>query len=167
MSGPMVRGVVRAREIEKRNDWGMEQCLHFVTLGVADLPRAKRFYVDGLGWTPTLDLEEVCFLQVAPGVLLALWGAEDLAGDVGAGSDDHEHGTGRVAFAHNVGSPEEVDEAVERVEAAGGTVLKAGQTTFFGYHAYVADPDGFRWEIAHNPGWTIDDDGTVHIGSAV
>ncbi len=142
----------------------MDQQLHFITLGVRDLPRTRRFYVDGLGWTPTLDLAEVCFLQVAPGVLLALWGAEDLASDVGADVGDGTHGTGRIAFAHNVSSEAEVDAAVARVEAVGGTVLKEPQTTFFGYHAYVADPDGFRWEIAHNPSWSIDPDGTVHIG---
>lgn len=142
----------------------MDQQLHFITLGVRDLPRTRRFYVDGLGWTPTLDLDEVCFLQVAPGVLLALWGADDLASDVGMDAGDGTHGSGRIAFAHNVGSEAEVDAAVARVEAVGGTVLKEPQTTFFGYHAYVADPDGFRWEIAHNPSWSIDPDGTVHIG---
>lgn len=145
---------------------GMEQQLHFITLGVRDLPRAKRFYLDGLGWTPTLDLEEVCFLQVAPGVLLALWGAEELASDVGADVAESGHGTGRIAFAHNVDSEAEVDAAVARVESVGGTVLKEPQSTFFGYHAYVADPDGFRWEIAHNRSWSIDPDGTVHIGPA-
>jgi catechol 2,3-dioxygenase-like lactoylglutathione lyase family enzyme len=142
----------------------MDQRLSFVTLGVSDLPRAKRFYVDGLGWTPTLDLDEVCFLQVAPGVLLALWGAGDLAEDVGVDPADASDGLGRVSFAHNVGSAAEVDAAVARVEAAGGSVLKAPQVSFFGYQAYVADPDGFRWEIAHNPGWSVDVDGTVHIG---
>lgn len=144
----------------------MDQHLNFVTLGVTDLPRAKRFYMEGLGWTPTLDLDEVCFLQVAPGVLLALWGADDLVADVGVGADHAGQGAGRVVFAHNVGSEAEVDDAVARVEAAGGAVLKAPQATFFGYHAYVADPDGFRWEIAHNPGWSVDADGTVHIGPA-
>jgi uncharacterized protein len=144
----------------------MDQRLSFVTLGVSDLPRAKRFYVDGLGWTPTLDLDEVCFLQVAPGVLLALWGADDLAADVGVDAGEAAHGTGRVSFAHNVDSPEAVDAVVAQVEAAGGSVVKAPQSNFFGYQAYVADPDGFRWEIAHNPGWRVDDDGTVHIGEA-
>lgn len=144
----------------------MDQRLSFVTLGVSDLPRAKRFYVDALGWTPTLDLDEVCFLQVAPGVLLALWGAGDLAEDVGVDPADASDGLGRISFAHNLGSAAEVDAAVARVVAAGGSVLKAPQTTFFGYHAYVADPDGFRWEIAHNPGWSVDEDGTVHIGPA-
>jgi catechol 2,3-dioxygenase-like lactoylglutathione lyase family enzyme len=144
----------------------MEQQLSFVTLGVSDLARSKQFYLEGLGWTPTMDIEEVCFIQVAPGALLALFSAEDLAADVGVAADDAAHGTGRVSFAHNVASPAEVDAAVDRVEAAGGTVLKDPQETFFGYHAYVADPDGFRWEIAYNPGWSVAADGTVRIGHA-
>ena len=142
----------------------MDQHLHFVTLGVADLAAARRFYLDGLGWTPTLDLDEVCFVQVAPGVLLSLWGARDLADDVGLDPLDAQDGTGRFSLAHNVGSEVEVDELVARVQAVGGTVLKRPQKTQFGYHAYIADPDGFRWEIAHNPGWSVDAEGTVHLG---
>lgn len=142
----------------------MQQQVHFITFGVADLSAARRFYVEGLGWQPTLDLDEVCFLQVAPGVLLALWGAADLAADVGDAHDGPPAGTRSVALASNVDGPAEVDAAVADWEAAGGTVLRAPRETAFGYHAYVADPDGFCWEIAHNPGWSIDDDGTVHIG---
>ena len=142
----------------------MDQQMHFVTLGVSDLPAAVRFYVDGLGWPPTLQLDEVCFLQVAPGVLLSLWGANDLAADVGVDPADANDGTGRMSLAHNLDSEAEVDALVARMEAAGGTVLKAPQKTFFGYHAYVADPDGFRWEIANNPGWSVDADGKVHLG---
>jgi catechol 2,3-dioxygenase-like lactoylglutathione lyase family enzyme len=142
----------------------MDQQLHFVTLGVADLAASTQFYVDGLGWTPTLQLDEVCFLQVAPGVLLSLWGADALAADVGVGAADAHHGPGRFSLAHNVPSEAAVDQMVARVEAAGGSVLKAPQRTFFGHHAYIADPDGFRWEIAHNPGWSVDAYGTVHIG---
>jgi catechol 2,3-dioxygenase-like lactoylglutathione lyase family enzyme len=141
----------------------MRQQLNFVTLGVRDLEASRRFYLEGLGWEATFEADEVCFIQVAPGLLLGLWGAGELAADVGADQSDAEHGTGRMSLASNVDSRAEVDAAVERVEAAGGTVLKDPQETFFGYHAYVADPDGFRWEIAHNPGWTVDDDGTVHI----
>jgi catechol 2,3-dioxygenase-like lactoylglutathione lyase family enzyme len=166
MSGPIVGGRPPARQIAARHDGSVDQRLHFVTLGVTDLGRSKRFYLDGLGWTPTLDLDEVTFFQVAPGVLLALWGAEELAADIGVGAHEASHGTGRIAFAHNVDSPEAVDAAVARVEEAGGTVLKAGQPTFFGYHAYVADPDDFRWEIAYNPSWSIDPDGTVHLGAS-
>lgn len=140
----------------------MQQRAHFITLGVEDVAAARRFYVEGLGWEPTLDLEEVCFLQVAPGVLLALWGAAALAEDTGRAAPP-SGGVERLALASNVDTPDEVDAAVARVVAAGGTVLKPPQATSFGYHAYVADPDGVCWEIAHNPGWSVDDDGTVHL----
>ena len=142
----------------------MEQRLDFVTLGVTDLVASRRFYVEALGWQPTLDLEEVCFIQIAPGVLLSLWGAADLAADVGVDVADAQDGPGRFSLAHNVASEAEVDAMVGRVAKAGGTVLKPPQTTHFGYHSYIADPDGFRWEIAYNPGWSVDPDGTVHIG---
>jgi len=140
----------------------VKQSLSFVTLGVGDLDAARRFYRDGLGWTPTLDIDEVVFFQVAPGVVLALWGADDLAGDVGAGPA--QHGTA-VALACNVESAEEVHAAVERWRAAGGEVLKepAPTTHFGGMQAYVADPEGFRWEIAWNPGWEVGADGTVRF----
>jgi uncharacterized protein len=137
--------------------------LSFITLGTADLAAARRFYVEGLGWQPTLDLEgEVCFIQVAHGVLLALWPAEELGKDsakpVTAGDN--------VSLARNVDSPEEVDALIAQARAAGATVLKPGQEAFFGgYHGYFADPvDGVRWEIAHNPSLTVAPDGTVGLG---
>lgn len=140
----------------------MKQALSFVTLGVADVAAARRFYVEGLGWTPTFEDDEVVMLQMAPGVLLALWGAADLAADAGV---DVEPGPGAVALAHNVGSADEVHAVVARWRKAGGTVLKepAHQPLFDGTSAYVADPNGHRWEIAHNPGWSVDDDGTVTL----
>jgi uncharacterized protein len=143
--------------------------LTILTLGVADLPRSRAFYVDGLGWEPVLDLDEVVFIPIGHGVLLGLFDAADLAADVGspepAGpSSTHPGASAPVTMAHNVDDEADVDSAVERVEAAGGTVVKAPQRAAFGgYHAYVADPDGFRWEIAHNPGLTFDDDGHAHF----
>jgi catechol 2,3-dioxygenase-like lactoylglutathione lyase family enzyme len=144
----------------------MDQQLSFVTLGVRDLAVARRFYLEGLGWQPTLDLEgEVVFFQVARGVLLALWPAVDLHADIGSGDPPGPAGAAPIAFAHNVASEAAVDEAIRRVVAAGGTVRKPPQPAFFGgYHGYVADPDGFTWEIAHNPGWRVDPDGRVHLG---
>ena len=138
--------------------------LTLVTLGVADVARAREFYVEGLGWPVTLDLPgEVCFVQVAHGVLLALWGREALAEDSGA---PLEPGAA-MALASNVGSEDEVVALLARAEAAGATILKPAQRAFFGgLQGYFADPDGFRWEVAHNPGLTVDPDGTVHLGSA-
>jgi catechol 2,3-dioxygenase-like lactoylglutathione lyase family enzyme len=143
----------------------MQQHVDFITLGVSDLAAARRFYVEGLGWEPTWDLDEVVFIQVAPGVLLALWPAADMDADIGAGPASGVAGQAPFSLAHNVQSAEEVDTAMARCVAAGGHVLKPAQAAAFGgYHGYVADPDGFRWEIAHNPGWWVEPDGRVHIG---
>lgn len=167
----------------------MDQRLDLITLGVADLARSRAFYVDGLGWEPSLDLPEIVFLQVNAGLLLGLWPRDELAADQGepAARDDQETAghdqpaatrgdasgeqLSRVGeapaappftLAHNVGSEAAVDAAVERVVRAGGRVVKAAQRAAFGgYHAYVADPDGIRWEIAHNPGWRVEPDGRV------
>jgi uncharacterized protein len=146
----------------------MDQQVSFITLGVRDLAAARRFYVDGLGWTPTLDVtDEVCFLQVALGVLVALWPAADLHADIGSGDAPGPASAAPVAFAHNVTSEAAVDAAIARVVAAGGTVRKPAQIAFFGgYHGYVADPDGFTWEIAYNPSWRVEDDGTVRLGDS-
>jgi catechol 2,3-dioxygenase-like lactoylglutathione lyase family enzyme len=146
----------------------MEQRLSVLTLGVRDLAAARRFYVDGLGWEPTLDLDEVVFLQVAPGVILALWPATDLHDDVDPARPAFgPPGAAPFALAHNVGSQAEVDEAVAKVVAAGGTVVKAPRPAplFNGYQGYVADPDGYRWEIAYNPGLTLGPDGRVEFTS--
>lgn len=144
----------------------MEQRLTLVTLGVRDLPTARRFYVDGLGWEPTLDLDEVVFLQVAPGVLLALWPAAELHADVDPDRPPFAPGeTAPIALAQNVGSEAEVDEAIASAVAAGGTVVKPAKPApaFNGYQGYIADPDGFRWEIAYNPGLTVGPDGRVEF----
>jgi uncharacterized protein len=142
----------------------MEQHVDFITLGVADLAAARRFYVEGLGWKPTFEVEgEVVFIQVGHGLLLSLWGAKDMAEDIGApvtaGSS--------AAFAHNVASDDAVQPVLDAAEAAGGTILKRAQPAFFGgVQGYFEDPEGFRWEVAHNPGWSVDPDGTVRIGPA-
>jgi catechol 2,3-dioxygenase-like lactoylglutathione lyase family enzyme len=141
----------------------VEQRLTLVTLGVTDLDAARRFYLDGLGWTALLDAGEAVFIQVGHGLVLALYGRDDLARDAGTA-------TGAVppppvTLAHNVGSEEEVRRVVAEMRAAGGDVVAApARASWGGYTAHVADPDGFRWEIAHNPGLTVDDDGTVRFG---
>jgi catechol 2,3-dioxygenase-like lactoylglutathione lyase family enzyme len=144
----------------------VEPRISIVTLGVPDVAAARRFYVDGLGWTPTLDLPEVVFLQVGHGLLLALWGAADLEADAAAGEPVPPGDAARtpMALAHNVGSDDEVLRVIDRVVAAGGRVVREPRPAVFGgLQAYVADPAGFRWEIAHNPGWSVAADGTVTI----
>lgn len=143
----------------------MDQSVRLITLGVTDVARARQFYVDGLGWTPVLDIDEIVFFQVGHGLLLGLFGNADLE------RDQHGHAVSstparpsRVTLAHNVDSEDAVDAAFERAVAAGAEIVKVPQrASFGGYHAYVADPDGFAWEIAHNPGLTVDADGTVRF----
>jgi catechol 2,3-dioxygenase-like lactoylglutathione lyase family enzyme len=131
-----------------------------VTLGVGDLGASRRFYTEGLGWRPLLDLDEVVFYQVGHGIALALFPLDALSGDVGRPATP---GTS-FTLARNVDSPAEVDEAMTRAAAAGAEVLKPAQRAAFGgYHGYFADPDGHRWEICHNPGWSVAEDGTVSL----
>ena len=134
-----------------------------LTLGVRDLDAAHRFYVDGLGWEPTLVVPgEVVFIQLGHGLLLGLF--TGLAEDAGVPLSDS--GTPPMSLAHNVGSEEEVVEFVERARAAGARVVKEPQRAVFGgLHAYFADPDGFLWEVAHNAGLTFDADGRASFGS--
>jgi catechol 2,3-dioxygenase-like lactoylglutathione lyase family enzyme len=140
----------------------MDPRITLITLGVADLDRALRFYRDGLGWRlSSASVEgDVAFLQLGS-LALALWSRTELARDAHLPQDD---GWGAVAFAHNVGSREAVDEVVATMVAAGGTVLKPPVATEWGgYSSYVADPDGHPWEIAWNPFWPLRDDGSVRL----
>ena len=141
----------------------MDQHVTFITLGVADVATSRRFYIDGLGWTPVFEVEgEITFFQVGHGLVLGIWGIESLGDDVGAPAT-----TGTpFALASNVDSEAAVDTAVDRARAAGASVLKAPEwhPDIRIYHAYVADPDGHRWEIAYNPGLTIAPDGKVSLG---
>lgn len=138
----------------------MDQQLNLVTLGVGDLRTSRRFYSEGLGWTPLLDLDEIVFYQVGKGLALALFPLADLGADAGRPATA---GT-PFTLAQNLGSPAEVDEAVQRAREAGATILKEPQRAAFGgYHAYFADPDGHRWEVCHNPGWSVAPDGTITL----
>ncbi len=136
----------------------MEQRVSLITLGVADVGVARRFY-EALGWE-CKEVEETVFVQ-AGGSAVVLWGWEKLADDAGV-EDARTDGFGGIALAQNVRSREEVDEAVAAAEAAGATVTKPAAETFYGgYAAYFADLDGHLWEIAHNPGFTLREDGSL------
>lgn len=142
---------------------GMDQRVSIVTFGVPDLDAARQFYVDGLGWQPMLDVPgEVVFIQVGHGLLLALFDAAAMADDIGG--DAPVAGAAGVNVAHNLASDAAVVEFVDRARAAGATILKEPQRAAFGgFHAYFADPGGFRWEVAHNPHWRIAPDGQVSL----
>ncbi|MDQ0734883.1 VOC family protein [Arthrobacter agilis] len=142
----------------------MDQQLHFLTVAVPDLDAARAFYADGLGWTPVVDVpDEVVFYQVAPGMLLGLFIAHKFAQDLGLETAPAPAG---ITLSHNVGGPVEVRAAITAMTRAGGVLLKEPQHSAFGgiFHALVRDPSGVVWEVAHNPGWQILDDGTVVLG---
>ncbi len=140
----------------------VEQRLSLVTLGVSDLARARAFY-EAMGWTTGADPDEdVVFFQ-AGGAIVALWGRDQLAEDSAIADSG---GWGGVTFAYNTRSPAEVDAVMAEAEAAGAKIAKpAGETFWGGYSGVFHDPDGHPWEIAHNPHWTLDDDGSVKLGS--
>jgi hypothetical protein len=136
----------------------VEQRISLVTLGVTDLPRARAFY-EALGWRGQ-EVEETVFFQ-AGGLALVLWGLAKLAADC-----DLPHartsGFGGIALAHNVRSDAEVDTVLADAERAGGLVTRAGAMSALGFYSGVfTDPDGHAWEVAHNPAFTLAEDGTL------
>jgi catechol 2,3-dioxygenase-like lactoylglutathione lyase family enzyme len=138
----------------------MEQRVSLITLGVRDLARARSFY-EGLGWkSGAAPADDVVFFQ-AGCMIVALWGRDQLAEDTAI---EDSGGWGGVTLAYNTRSLEEVDRVLAEVEPAGGTVLRPGGETFWGgYSGAFADPEGHPWEVAHNPGWRLDADGSVHL----
>jgi len=139
----------------------VEQRLSLVTLGVSDLGRARAFY-EALGWRSNAAAEDdVVFFQ-AVGMIVALWGREQLAEDSGV---EDSGGWGGITPAYNTRSPEEVDAVIEEARAAGARIAREPAATFWGgYSAAFVDPDGHAWEVAHNPHWRVADDGSVTLG---
>jgi len=131
----------------------MEQRISLVTLGVEDLARARAFY-EALGWGGAQQPDdEVAFFQ-AGGMIFGLWTA--LGG----------HGAPGIELAYNVRSPDEVDALLGEAERAGGTIVRpAARASWGGYTGAFADPDGYVWEVAYNPDWTLADDGTVRLAA--
>ena len=138
----------------------MEQRVSLITLGVSDVSRASEFY-RCLGWRGQ-EVQETVFFQLG-GLGLVLWGDDKLAADAGL---DRSKQTGfrGVALAHNVRGRDEVDAVIAEARAAGGVVERAPAETFYGgYAGYFSDPDGHVWEVAHNPGFPLNDDGSLTI----
>jgi hypothetical protein len=140
----------------------MEQRVSLVTLGVANLDRARRFY-EALGWRSETDpAEGVVFFQ-AGGMIVALWSRIELAADCAI---EDSGGTAGVALAHNVRSAAEVDAVMAEAAAAGATISRPASETFWGgYSGVFLDLDGHPWEIAFNPHWTLRDDGSVSLSA--
>ncbi len=130
----------------------MDQRVSFITLVVRDLDATRRFYVDGLGWEPELDVPgEVMMIRVADKVVLSLWAEEGFVAEVGQAPA--RDGVPPVTLAHNLATTEGVDTVLDQARAAGATDVGDGvQRDWGGYSGYFADPDGFRWEVAYNPG---------------
>lgn len=141
----------------------MEPRLDLFSLGVRDVDVARRFYVDGLGWPVVFEAPgEVVFLQCGHGMLLSLWNLEQLiveAGPVGTGP-------AAITLAQVLPSESDVTQLLAQAVAAGGTLLTPGtRREWGGFSGYFADPDGYRWEIAWNPGFRVDADGRVSMAA--
>jgi predicted lactoylglutathione lyase len=141
----------------------MEQRLSLITLGVGDVRRARAFY-EALGWRMDGgvddETDQVVFFQ-AGGMIVALWDRAKLAADSGV---EDSGGWGGVTLAYNVRSPDEVDGVIEEARAAGATIPREpGKTFWGGYTGIFVDPDGHPWEVAHNPRWTVHEDGRTTL----
>lgn len=135
--------------------------LSFVTLGVREMPRMRGFY-EGLGWTPQPGASDQFCAFLLGGVVLSLYGIDDLAAEAAPGEPLVKHGWGGHTFALNVDTRDEVDHVVGAMTAAGAR--KVGQVEdrpWGGRTGYVADPEGNRWEIAWAPGMRFDERGAV------
>jgi catechol 2,3-dioxygenase-like lactoylglutathione lyase family enzyme len=139
----------------------MKQSVSFVTLGVTDLERSRRFY-SALGWRESSASETAVAFFQAGSLVLALFGRNDLAADAAVTAE----GSGFRGFtlAHNVGSADEVDTVLQEAVAAGGRLIHAGEKApWGGFCGYFADPDGFLWEVCHNPFFPLAEDGSVRL----
>jgi uncharacterized protein len=136
----------------------MDQRLSLITLGISDLDRSRKFY-EALGWTTgAKEADDVAFFQ-AGGMIVALWDRGKLAEDSVVKDSG---GWGGVTLAYNTRSTDEVDTVIEEARAAGATIGREPAETFWGgYSAIFIDPDGHPWEVAHNPRWTITEDGAT------
>jgi predicted lactoylglutathione lyase len=138
----------------------MEQRVSIITLGVTDLGRARAFY-EALGWHGQ-EVDATVFFQTG-GQAVVLWSRDKVAADAGL-DDDGRSTFGGIVLAHNVASRDEVDRIVGTAATAGATVTKAPRETFYGgYAGFFRDPDGHVWEVAHNPGFTLNADGTLRL----
>jgi uncharacterized protein len=138
----------------------MKQRVTVITLGTSDLKRARAFY-EALGWRSRAgEDDDVVFFQIG-GSVLSLWDRARLAEDSGV---ELGSGYGGVTLANNVASPAEVDEAIAQARGAGATISREpGETFWGGYSGVFVDPDGYPWEVAHNPHWALDRDGGVAL----
>ena len=142
----------------------MEPRISIITLGVSDLPRAIRFYREGLGFpTQAKDGAPIAFFMTGR-TRLALYPLERLAEDVSPGLAISRGGFGGITLAHNVRTKEEVAQVLALAQQAGGKIVKQAQDVFWGGHSgYFSDPDGYYWEVAWGPMFTFDPSGALMV----
>ena len=140
----------------------MQPRVDFISLGVRSVQASRAFYVDGLGWPIHREVPgEVLFIQVNHGLVLSLWDAGQMQAEAGV---DAPGPVPCITLSHNATGTEEVDRILAEAKAAGAVITGAPVTQpWGGYTGYFADPDGFRWEVAYNPTWAVDDDGGVTV----
>ena len=138
----------------------MKPRITLLTLGVDDLERAVRFYRDGLGWKTEgivgkeFEHGAVAFFDLQAGLKLALWPRKSLSHD--SGLPISRPSSTDIYLAHNVRSQGEVDAVMAEAKAAGATIVKPAQKTFWGgYAGYFQDPDDHLWEVVWNPQWQL------------
>jgi catechol 2,3-dioxygenase-like lactoylglutathione lyase family enzyme len=136
----------------------MKPRITVITLGVNDLETSLRFYRDGLGFATEgivgqeFEYGAVVFIQLQPGLRLALWPRKSIAHDTGLALQPAA--ATEMTLGHNVGSKAEVDVVMGKAKAAGAVIVKSAHDTFWGgYSGYFQDPDGHLWEVVWNPQW--------------
>ena len=137
----------------------MKPRITVITLGVSDLEESWHFYHDGLGF-PTEGIigqefayGAVVFIQLQPGLRLALWPQKSIAHDTGLALSPAS--PTEMTLGHNVSSKAEVDAVMAQAERAGAAIVKPAHDTFWGgYSGYFQDPDGHLWEVVWNPQWS-------------
>jgi predicted lactoylglutathione lyase len=138
----------------------MEQRISLITFGVTDVPRARAFY-EALGWEVGSQPDDDTVFFQAGGMIVGLWDRAKLAQD---SEVEDNGGWGGITPAYNVRSRDEVDAVIAEARKAGATIGREPAETFYGGYAGVfIDPDGHAWEIAHNPGFTVHDDGSISL----
>lgn len=142
----------------------MEPRISIITLGVKDLERAFQFYHDGLGFKATRNPDADIIFFKMQGTCLALYPLEALAEDISGYTAQQHTGFSGITLAHNTRQKDEVDQILQRAQAAGGAIKKpAGDTSWGGYSGYFTDPDGHLWEVAYADFWQFNDDGSLVI----
>lgn len=139
----------------------MQPRVDFISLGVRSVAASRSFYVEGLGWPVHREFPEVIFIQANHGLIFSLGDAGQMQAEAAV---DAPASVPCITLSHNVASAAEVDEVMAQAESAGAAVVASPKTQpWGGYTGYFADPDGFRWEIAFNPTWRVDDGGRVTL----